>query len=493
MKKYILIILLIFLGMYSYIPAYANVAYNTYTYTYEGQPVDSPYAYVPQMVISGSDLGIGSFSQPSDIFVTADNFIYILDTLNNRLICLDNNFQLVNVITGFDNNGIEDTFSNPEGIFVSERNEIYIADTGNNRITVIDKDGRLIRIYDAPIIKVIEDLVYNPSKLTVDKAGRMYIIAKGINRGIIEADADGDFIGFIGAPRVVPDMVEIFWRMFSTDEQKRRGIRFVPTEYNNVTIDGNGFIFGTIGALDHTAIRNAIINRDNSGNITPIKKLNPQGVDILQRNGFFPPVGDISFMAGSEEGPSIIVDVIVDEDGSYSLLDSKRGRVFTYDSDGNLLYVFGGRGNQIGTFSSPAAIDIINKKLLVLDKGTGYLTIFRRTEYGESIHKALELDFEGKYEEATDMWNEVLQYNSNFYQAYIGLGRSYLRNGDYDKAMNYLRIANEKDYFSRAFGMKRRQIIDSSFPYIFSIFSIALLVFVIKNTIKKYAKKGKNT
>lgn len=42
--------------------------------------------------------------------------------------------------------------------------------------------------------------------------------------------------------------------------------------------------------------------------------------------------------------------------GMYSVLDSKRGRVFTYDSQGNLLYIFGGRGDQKGQFNQPCAL-----------------------------------------------------------------------------------------------------------------------------------------
>ena len=41
--------------------------------------------------------------------------------------------------------------------------------------------------------------------------------------------------------------------------------------------------------------------------------------------------------------------VVVRNQGIYSILDSVRGRIFTYDHEGNLLYIFGGLGSQEGT------------------------------------------------------------------------------------------------------------------------------------------------
>ena len=43
-------------------------------------------------------------------------------------------------------------------------------------------------------------------------------------------------------------------------------------------------------------------------------------------------------------GPSLFVDITSDSYGNYYALDGKRGRVFAYDVDGNLLYAFGALG-----------------------------------------------------------------------------------------------------------------------------------------------------
>ena len=99
-------------------------------------------------------------------------------------------------------------------------------------------------------------------------------------------------------------------------------------------------------------------------------------------------MGDVIYSTyrGSKQGPSTFVDVCVQEDGIYSCLDSKRGRIFTYDFDGNLLYVFGGdgsMGNQLGTFNDPSALGFADGSMMILDKGTSQLTVFSITEYGQ--------------------------------------------------------------------------------------------------------------
>lgn len=55
-------------------------------------------------------------------------------------------------------------------------------------------------------------------------------------------------------------------------------------------------------------------------------------------------------------------------DGIYASIDTEKGRVFVYDSEGNMIYCFGGIGTQNGTFYSPSAIEFVGDKLLVTDR-----------------------------------------------------------------------------------------------------------------------------
>lgn len=42
------------------------------------------------------------------------------------------------------------------------------------------------------------------------------------------------------------------------------------------------------------------------------------------------------------------MDVYAGENGMFSILDANRGRVFTYDNTGMLLYIFGTYGDMAG-------------------------------------------------------------------------------------------------------------------------------------------------
>jgi hypothetical protein len=42
--------------------------------------------------------------------------------------------------------------------------------------------------------------------------------------------------------------------------------------------------------------------------------------------------------------------------GMWSVVDSKRGKIYTYDSEGNLLFAFGDTGEQLGHLKTPTAI-----------------------------------------------------------------------------------------------------------------------------------------
>lgn len=44
------------------------------------------------------------------------------------------------------------------------------------------------------------DEAFLPSRLAVDSIGRMYVVARNINRGIIQLDSEGRFMGYIGSP-----------------------------------------------------------------------------------------------------------------------------------------------------------------------------------------------------------------------------------------------------------------------------------------------------
>ncbi|MCL1786900.1 MAG: hypothetical protein FWG38_02835, partial [Defluviitaleaceae bacterium] len=68
-----------------------------------GQTVPSINGYVPEASFSGQSLGVGAFSSPSDLFVTAEGLLYIADTGNHRIVVVDIArvvYEVVDIIDG---------------------------------------------------------------------------------------------------------------------------------------------------------------------------------------------------------------------------------------------------------------------------------------------------------------------------------------------------------------------------------------------------------
>ena len=139
-----------------------------------------------------------------------------------------------------------------------------------------------------------------------------------------------------------------------------------------------------------------------------IKRLNPTGEDIIHRNGFHPMRGDSAANFHKDEANdtrSRFVDIIARENGMYSALDRQRGRIFSYDNQGNLLYVFGGLGDAIGLFQRPVALSERPGEIAVLD-AAGRVTVFKPTEYALLIHSAIDYYNKGNYEQSTIQWGK---------------------------------------------------------------------------------------
>lgn len=444
-----------------------------YVYSYWGEPNPAPAAYLPERTLYGGDLAAGKLSSPQDLHVGGDRKIYIADTGNSRILVLNDQLRTQQVLDGFDNNGKPDSFNQPEGVFAAQNGDIYVADTQNRRIVALTADGQFLKAFGVPQSSLIRPgFQYEPTKVVADKAGQIYVISRGSYEGIMQFDSDGEFEGFLGTNRVKFNPADLLWKRISTKAQRDQMAQFIPIEFNNLAIESNGFLFTT------TSEENAS---------EPIKRLNVSGVDILRSKGYFPPKGDIKVsLQSSQPGSSIFVDVTPDEAGIYSGLDSKRGRIFAYDKDGNLLYVFGGLGSEQGMFRTPVSIAMLDDRTLILDKDLSRLTVFRPTSYGSAIRDAVRYLDQGKVDQSTASWQQVLKMNGNFEVAYIGIGKSLLKKGDNKAAMSYFKLGNNREYYSEAFKRYRQQIVYDDFGYIaLGVFLFIALIFAASKLAKR--------
>lgn len=434
---------------------------RAYVYSFWKEPVPTPPAYLPAATVDGRALGIGDFNQPEDIFVRPDGSVFIADTRNNRIVRLGPDWKPVRVYETFLNAGARDSFRQPGGVFATA-DAVYVADTGRRRVVVLSLDGALRQIVGRPQSDLLrDDYTHLPARLAVDRAGRLYLVGPGMYEGIMELNQDGSFSGFLGSNRVRFNLADYAWKRIATERQRQALMLFIPEELSNLDIDEQGFIYCTT--------RNEEAKH-------PVKKLNAEGIDVLRREGFFPPAGDVAVNhTGTIRGASSFVDVAVDQNGIYHCLDAKRGRVFSYNQDGDLLSVIGGPGSQVGLLQDPVSLELQNGRLLVLDRALGRITVFEPTGYGRLLREAIVRYSNGDYDAAYLLWDRLLAMNANLELGYSGLGKVLLRRKDYPAAMRLFRLANNRRYYSKAFRLQRRLALRRLAPWLLSALLAAAL------------------
>ncbi len=517
MKKLKLAVLLVLTAVMIFplftIGASASSAYQTYTYSIDGKALYSPDAYSASKTVGSADLSLGSFypnvtgkdleklsklDNPGDMVTDSEKKVYIADSGNNRIVILSRYLELDYIISDFVNDkGNPDSFTNPQGVFVvnpkdGDNGEIWVCDTDHNRLVVFDRvTFEFKKIVDQPQSQLFDDdAVYKPVAMAIDQYGRIYVVSSTTYQGIIVMDSDGEFVGFIGAQAVTISAWEILWRKLQTDEQKKVSAKLISTEYNNISITEDGFVYVTTSSIAESSVQSAINGKSKSGTYLPVKLLNPSGEEIMRRNGFWPPAGEIDYSTDSTDtyhGVSTITDVAVGPEKTWSIIDEKRQKIYTYDFNGNLLFAFGDKGSMLGSLSNIEAICYQGDTLLVLDKGNdGCIVVYERTKYGDLLIQAISAQNSLDYDEAIDCWKEVLQRNSNFDAAYVGIGNAMYRNGSYKDALAMYEVAYDTENWSEAYKEVRKEWMSKWFLLV-----IVLIVAVIVGVIKwfQYAAK----
>ena len=516
-KAFVGIAMLLITLVITLLPSYA-AAYTSYTYSIDGTQLASPNAYEPQKLYDSENTKIyektkHKLSDPRDLVVDVDGNVYIVDAAPvldedgnptadkiYRIIVLDPYFQYIYHIESFiSDSGAENTFNNLGGLCVTEK-FIYVADTNNRRIVVFERmdDGRSPMKFNKIIPQPQADVFtaeqpYSPVAVASDDSN-IYVVSSTTYEGIISMDIKGNFQGFVGAQKTTANALEIIWRNFQTEEQRAQSSKIVSKEYNNIVMDEQGFIYATTSSIDEADQQGAIEKKSTSADYAPVKKLNTNGDDILNRNGFYPPSGEVmvSNRAHNNEptGASRIIDVAVGPEGTWSIIDEKRQRVFTYDKNGNLLFAFGDKGKQLGNLEDIEAIAYQNfngmSNMLIMDKRTCSITTYSRTEYGDLLITALMHDNQREYHLAIQDYDNILQRNINFDTAYIGKAKSLYRDGDYNAAMEEYSYAYNTSGYSQAFKMYRKDWVSK---YIWLVPIVVVAVVCGLYFFFKYAKK----
>ena len=506
----ILVLALVFIMLFGTVSSFASEPYDTYTYSIDGEPMASPPAYSAMEDFEVADMKISALKDPSDIVSDNEANIYIADKGNNRIVVLNKFYEHVHTIdTYVDEFGKTQTFNAPQGLFVTNPDKtangesyIYICDTKNHRVVIFDREYNYVRTINKPDSPILTDAAFTPESIAVDIYGRIFIVSSASYEGVIVLSGEGDFTGFIGAQKVTYSLVEMIWRRFQTKEQREKQELNIGTAYNNITVDDAGFCYVTSNSTKKDLMQQQFTALTaKTATYSPVKKLNAQGVEIMKRNGFFDPGGEVVKKA---ENVSQIVDVAIGNEGSWTILDQSRSRFFTYDQNGNLLFAFGDNGDQLGNGTNFNAITyqiiktmgvdeegkeiVIDEeyRLVALDSLQFKVTVYTPTKYCDTIMSALRNQNEHDYSQSIIYWQEVLTQNNNFDLAYIGMGKALYNQGKYDEAMDKLAKAYETENYAMAFKEVRTRII-GDWILLFAVLIIALLVLVFK--FLGYAKK----
>ncbi|MGO4539501.1 hypothetical protein [Paenibacillus sp. 2TAB19] len=427
------------------VQSFAATPYDGYTINNLRQDVHSINGYVYERSIDGYELSSGPFVAPEDVFLGDDGTVYVVDTGNSRIVHLDKDNNVIKIVGDPEGDGM---LNEPKGVFVKPDGTIFVADTKNQRIAIYDKEGKFMKAYGKPDNPLLgATFSYSPSKLLVDKRNYMFVVSDGNTQGLIQIDPNGKFKGFYGANHIGFSWKRLIDNLIATDEQKAKLAVVKPLEFSNAVQDAEGFIYtSTLGTETNQ-----------------LKRLSPVGVDTLN-------IGERRYGGRFDAGPFSVpsfLDIAVDKDGVMTALDLQSSKVYQYDKLGNLLFVFGGLGNQNGLFITPSSLDQSDDGIVyVVDKGRNRIDLFRTTPFADLVHDASRLFVDGRYKEAEGMWNEVLRYNVNFDLAYLAIGKSLYKAENYKDAMTYFELARSRGDYSLAFKEYRKEYIREHFGWI---------------------------
>lgn len=447
-KSLVLFLALTFVVMSVSVVSASQATSYSYTQDDEGDLVRTQDAYLPDRTIT--DLGL---QNPEDMVIDENNFVYIADTGNARIIVYS--LDTEKVVKVINKNSVSDAkfsgFKNPKGIYRTKSGELYIADTGAKTVFRFDKNYRYVRQYDRPTAPIFSDTNYEPSKVAVDSGNNLYIVSEGVYNGVIQLANTGEFLGYFTSNKSRLTPQQMFLKLIYTKEQEKKSelLNTLPSTFSNVYVDGEGTAYSTCMGTGEDLLKKHSTNGTNMFN-------NP----IVTSDA--------------------LTDVTVDENGVIYTCDTK-GYVWVYTMSGEMIFNFGeeaGEKDVSGLFSSLTTIAIDKEgNIWTADGEKGFLQSFTPTEYATTIYRALNEYENGDYEKALEDWSYVLRLNQMSVLAHNGVAKAYYNYEQYDQAMEHFEIAGNREGYSDAFWEVRNKSLQKNL-------SAALIIIIILIVIK---------
>lgn len=444
--------------------AFAETPYKTYTIDGYGSINETQTAYEPYQTITKivydetfeDTEGTGglTLNAPEDMFIQGDK-LYIADTGNKRIV--------ISTLTGtYISELTYEEFQTPRGIFVTDEGRLYVADQDAQAVFIFDKDGNFEKKITKPDHPLYgESVDFLPRKIVVNNGGVMFIICDKNRNGIVQMTEDdgGSFLGYFGTNATRVDFKTILARMLLSDEARSKMASNMPATPDNLAIDEKNLIYTVTRGEEYDTL----------------KKLNIAGTNMIEADSY-------------EDVPAAVAT------GQYNniFVAAQKGFIYEYNSEGELLFVFGGAddgGQRIGLAKYVSAIQVDDSdKVYILDMDKCQIQVYVPTEFTNKLHEALYLYSLGRYTESKEPLEEVLTMNSLFDYANKAMGKAYLMERDYESAIYYAELAKDKETYSTAFWEIRNDWLQDN---IVVAVGVIVLLWLVLKVYKYFKAKGK--
>lgn len=427
-------VLLLFLTM----PAAAYVD-TDYAIDSSGEKQAIPVTYTCQTVYRNFGGDVGFLNMPEDLFIDEQGVLYIADTGNSRIVRFDPATGEATAITGPSDSPLYD----PKGVYIDAGGDLFVADTGNGRIAHLDPEGGLVEQFVKPTSELLdEEEAFAPDKIYVNDMNRLYVKQ---GKQFLIINPENGFEGYAGAPEVDFSFTQLLIDLFASEDQKGQLETREPAQYSNFLIH-DGLLYATSLA--------------ESGQL---RKISATDKNIYPEKVY----GEIR--VGEDELPLFpqFVDLAVNSQGIVFAIDQTNGQLYQYDQEGNLLAVFGSLGSLKGTFQAPMSIAVDPAgQVYVLDGIQNAVHVFQPTAFMQKVHRALALYYNGEYDAAAALWEEVRLTDTNYYMANSGIGNTLYKSGEYREALTYFEEANDRAGYSKAYAKYLQELAKAHFLWI---------------------------
>lgn len=388
-----------------------------------------------------------------DIFIDEYDYIFVARTgdFDAEVVIFNSNEEFIKTVGN-------DDLRSASGVFVRNTDEgrlIYVVDRIARLIYVFDEFGEVLQTIGRPTSPLFGTTApFEPRKIAVDRVGNLYIISEGSINGIINLDAEGEFIGYFAAGTTDANWLRRLQRNLFSEEMMANFIRNTPTSMSHIAIDSRGIVYATTRGETNEAL----------------KKINIAGVNLF--DNIFP----VDFY---EAGFVNLGDVTTCINGFIYTYSETTGRIYILDEEGRILGSFGKSStlpSELGITTSPVGIAVnSNHTIYIADRGDGWVLIFEPTPLMERIFSGVTYYNAGLFIEGEDVWREVLSRNSAIAMAHDALGMSRLIQNDYEGALVYFRLSNNRGLYSNAFWQLRQSlIINYAAPVLLGLIAIGM-------------------